>query len=173
MSFKKPYSFSLSRETINTLKEFVRKRYKTTYGNLSRTIEEAILYYIKNPPKTIEEEYEELKNQLEEIKRENEALKQQLEKLMSNPKVKFFENSKEQLENIQKEISELKSIIFETENKYQPKDNKDQDQNNKDQNQNKKFGAAPNNNDLPSFLKDNPWVDILKRRTKEKDLIYK
>jgi predicted RNase H-like nuclease (RuvC/YqgF family) len=161
MSFKKPYSFSLSRETINTLKEFVRKRYKTTYGNLSRTIEEAILYYIKNPPPSPEEEISILKNQLEEIKRENENLKIQLEKLMNNPKVKFFENSKEQLESIQKEILELKAKIFETENKYQPKE---QAIDNKDQNK---------NNDLPSFLKDNPWVDILKRRTKEKDLIYK
>jgi predicted RNase H-like nuclease (RuvC/YqgF family) len=162
MSFKKPYSFSLSRETINTLKEFVRKRYKTTYGNLSRTIEEAILYYIKNPPPSPEEEISILKNQLEEIKKENENLKIQLEKLMNNPKVKFFENSKEQLESIQKEISELKSKIFETESKYEPRFiKKDQAINNKDQNDN-----------LPSFLKNNPWISILANRKKEKNVIY-
>jgi len=162
MSFKKPYSISLKRETINAIKEFVRKKYGSYYGYISRTIEEAILYYLKNPPKTIEEQYEELK-------KENEALKEELQKLMNNPNFKIFEEyhkAKEELEELQKEVDFLKAKINETENKIEDQTIKENVLQAKQIEENK-------NNDLPSFLKGNPWIDILKKRSKEKDTIYK
>jgi cell division protein FtsB len=102
---KRIFSIYIKRETIFKLKDFVKERYGSHYGNLSKTIEEAILYYLKNPPKTIEEEYEELKNQLEELRKENEALKQELQKLMKNPNFKIFEEyhkAKRELEELER-----------------------------------------------------------------------
>jgi prefoldin subunit 5 len=162
---KRIFSIYIKRETIFKLKDFVKERYGSHYGYVSKTIEEAILYYMKNPPKTIEEEYEELKNQMEKLKKENEALKQELQKLMNNPNFKIFEEyhkAKEEIEELEREVEILKQKEKETESKYEPHFIKKKDQNNEEN----------KNNDLPSFLKNNPWIEILKKRSKEKNVIY-
>jgi cell division protein FtsB len=162
---KRIFSIYIKRETIFKLKDFVKERYGSHYGYVSKTIEEAILYYMKNPPKTIEEEYEELKNQLENLKKENEVLKSEIKKLMDNPNFKLFEEyskSRKEIEELEREVEILKQKEKETENKYEPHFIKKKDQNNEEN----------KNNDLPSFLKNNPWIEILKKRSKEKNVIY-
>jgi chromosome segregation ATPase len=162
---KRIFSIYIKRETIFKLKDFVKERYGSHYGYVSKTIEEAILYYMKNPPKTIEEEYEELKNQMEILKKENENLKQEIQKLMNNPNFKIFEEyhkAKQEIEELEREVEILKQKEKETENKYEPHFIKKKDQNNEEN----------KNNDLPSFLKNNPWIEILKKRSKEKNVIY-
>jgi predicted RNase H-like nuclease (RuvC/YqgF family) len=166
MSFKKTYSFYLQRKVFDNLRDFIRKKFGTHYGYMSRVVEEAIIYYLQNPPKSLEEEYEELKNQMENLKKENENLKQEIQKLMNNPNFKIFEEyhkAKREIEELEREVEILKQKEKETENHFEPRFIK------KDQDQNKKLDTVPNNN-LPSFLKDNPWIDILKKRKKEESI---
>jgi archaellum component FlaC len=128
--FKKNFTFYLKEETFLLLKEFVIKRYGSYYGNISKTIEEAILHYLKNPPKSLEEE-------IEELKKENEFLRNEIERL----KHSLSSFSFKKVEQLRERVKELK--INET--------------------------VSNKNDNLPSFLKDNPWVEILKNRTKERE----
>jgi hypothetical protein len=132
--FKKNFTFYLKEETFLLLKEFVKKRYGSYYGNISKTIEEAILHYLKNPPKSLEEE-------IEELKKENEFLRNEIERL----KHSFSSFSFKKVVQLREQVKELKTKVVDTQ-------------------------VSNNDDNLPSFLKGNPWVEILKNRVKEKHI---
>jgi|GEM_PF-3039659 len=132
--FKRNFTFYLKEETFLLLKEFVKKRYGSYYGYLSKTIEEAILHYLKNPPKSLEEE-------IEELKKENEFLRNEIERL----KHSFSSFSFKKVELLREQVKELKTKVVDTQ-------------------------VSNKNDNLPSFLKDNPWVEILQNRVKEKHI---
>jgi predicted RNase H-like nuclease (RuvC/YqgF family) len=136
--FKKNFTFYLKEETYLLLKDFVKKRYGFYYGNISKTIEEAIIHYIENPPKSLEEQFEELR-------KENEFLRNEIEKLKNSFSSFSIIESKKKAEQLREQVKELKTKVVDT-NKQ--------------------------NDNLPSFLKDNPWVSILKKRIEEEKVIY-
>jgi ElaB/YqjD/DUF883 family membrane-anchored ribosome-binding protein len=156
VSFKKICSFSLKREIYYALKDFLKEH--ETYRSMSHVVEMALEIFLKNPPKTNEEMIKELLKEVEELRKENEKLKQS--HAFDPDYMRELLEAKRETEELKKEIDELKTKIGKAEEKYEPKIFK------KDQDQNKKSDAASDKN-LPSFLKDNPWVSILKERVKD------
>jgi cell division septum initiation protein DivIVA len=73
----------------------------------SKTIEEAIQNYMKNPPKSLEEE-------IEELKKENEFLRNEIEKLKHNFSSLSIIETKKKAEQIREQVKELKTKIVDT-----------------------------------------------------------
>jgi predicted RNase H-like nuclease (RuvC/YqgF family) len=105
--FKKNFTFYLKEETYLLLREFVMKRYGSHYGYLSKIIEEAILHYLENPPRTLEEE-------VEELKKENEFLRNEIEKLKNSFSSFSIIESKKKAEQLREQVKELKTKVVNT-----------------------------------------------------------
>jgi uncharacterized protein YaaN involved in tellurite resistance len=102
-------------------------------------------------------------------------MKLEIQKLMNNPNFKIFEEyhkAKQEIEELEREVEILKAKEKEIENHFEPKFIKKEDQAIKENVLQVKQIEEDKNNDLPSFLKNNPWIDILKKRSKEKNVIY-
>ena len=196
---RKIFAISINRDIYFKLHDFLRNKYGSTYGYISKTIEEAIIFYMQNY-KSEKEKIEELNKKLNELEKENQYLKIEISKinapytnnidkkglekenksLKGNANNSFFgkndilnskyvrkeeiEEAKKIIENLKKELKECKIRIEQIE-KYKPIPIHDNFISKINEKETKNNGEDK----LPSFLKGNPWLDILKNKGKEKE----
>ncbi|MEO0145172.1 MAG: hypothetical protein ABIL45_09640 [candidate division WOR-3 bacterium] len=159
---KKDIHITLKRETYYALKEYIRNNNLGKKNN-SFLIEKALCIFLG-----IEENKDQkIFNEVELLKKEVENLKSQIIKIdQEYIKKNDLLNLKYDIQLLRREISLINESLENKINRKISINEIPKIENNGSENK-------IENNKLPSFLKGNPWVEILQKRTKEKEaLIY-